>query len=942
MTDAYSKNIGLYKQGVHFVMRIIARTYMLILLAAMLTHVAAAVNFTVSVDRTTVLRGDRVAVIATLTAPKTVSGVPQVAASNAFVVQNVNTGHSQSRNIQVVNGRVEHSAAHTYRYVYTIASQTDSAFTFPALTVNIDGVDYTTRPLHFNSGGGAAYSGSTATPSGSGSSAGMGGRSEPVAPVQRSPDIRASLTMSKRTLYPGEQAILTLKIMQKASASIQTQRGYMSALEQIENAFGSAFSLNRLFTNQVTQGQERVDGELYHTFTLQYAVFGLTAGEYSIPAITFEYDEMQRAERRRSANPFFSDFFDMDFFGGGMQAIRRTTRTAPFTVTVRPLPSAAPAGFSGSVGRMTVSASVSPDTVQAGEAVTLRVTVRGNTRASNIGNPVLPDFPNSDIFPPERQTVVDTGAGGFTTRMTHRYLIIPKDAGTLTIDPITYPFFDPESGTYRIAQTAPMTVTVTPGRGGTREQTRYLTQEEILQVGHDIRYIKMPPRIRHQEERPYRAPHWYLLFPLPFLYFLFVLLYKMQTGRSSESRFKSIRQKALGTAVKELNKAGKSGTDNEFLGKVVTVIEKYISHKLAFPATGRTLEELKDELLSRKIDEQTVTGLAVLIESVNEYRFGGKQFDTQSRDKFTDQTIKFLSSMEKIVKKEKPANTSSAALLLIAAMYIFPFAASAENIGSELQEIIEFAGQDFANAKMALPTPASASNRDVNVWFQIANNFYKENLFDSALVYYAKIIDAGTRNSSVYFNMGNCYYRLMKPGMARLHYEKAAVLSPNDADIQANINFIKSIIVDRAIDSHDDAEFLTAITYNIHTMLPLETQLIILCALLFILSLLCSAILLKKGLLRLWLAYGAVLCAILTAVIGISAGYKIYALETRQYAIIMTPSLDAKNQPAGTQTLFTAHEGTKLRITKTVGDWSLVSLPNGASGWVTTSSLGRI
>ena len=861
----------------------------------------AQVTFTATTDRTAVAKGQSVAVVARLVSPKAVSGVPSPAKDGTFDVLNVNTGQSQSHNVHIVNGRYEQKREYTYTYIYTISPNVDGAFTFPALTANIDGVNYSTRPLRFNAGGGGGVSGG-------------GGSGEPV----RNPDIRATLSISKKELYPGEQATLTLKVAQRAGTPIQTQRGYMSAVEQIEKAFGGGFSLNRLFTNSVTQGQEQIGGEAYTTFTLKFSVFGLTTGEYSIPAVTFEYDEL-RQTGRRNFNPFFQDFFDMDFFGGGgTQAVRQAVRTAPFGVKVKPLPPSPPAGFAGSVGKFTLAASVEPATVPAGEALTLKLALRGNTRASNVGDPVLPDLKNCDVFTPERQTAVDTGANGFSARKTYRYLVIPKQEGTLAIPPVTYPYLDPESGTYKTARSDTIYVTVTQGKGGPKEQTRYLTQEEIRQVGQDIRYIKTPPKISHQPTRPYRAPLWYLLFPMPFLIFVFVLLYKLQSRRSGENQFKNIRQKALATAVRELNKAGKGGTDNEFLGKAATVIEKYISHKFAFPATGRTLEELKEELLSRRIDEQTVTGLTVLIEGINEYRFGGKAFNTQSRGEIVNQTIKFLSTMEKSVQKEKPSAQASTAsllsliLLLISAVLTFPMTASAAHGDKE------------------------------NGWFSAANEFYAEGSYDSALTYYTKIIDAGTKNGAVYYNMGNCYYRLSMPGLARLCYEKAAVLMPNDADIEANIKFIKSIIVDRSTDEQTEPDFLTTVLYSIHTMLPLNVQLTAACALLFALALLCSAILLKKGLARLWLAYGAVLCALLLAVVGVSAGYKIYAMESVQYAIIMAPSVDAKNQPSGTQTLFTAHEGTKLRIRNAVGEWSLVNLPNGASGWVQTSALGKI
>ncbi|MDR3012306.1 MAG: BatD family protein [Chitinispirillales bacterium] len=914
-------------------------TSILILLAAITAPVFASVNFTVRTNRATVAPGETAIVEATLVSSKAVSGgAPTPQPSDAFDVLSVNTGRSEAFSMQMGfgSGGMSGQRTYTYRYTYTITPRAAGAFTFPPLTVNIDGVDYSTRPLYFNADGNAG--------------AGTAATAEP----QRSPDVTASLTMSKRTLYQGEQAVLTFKIAQKANSPTNTQQGFTNAHEQIERAFGSGkFSLNRLFTT-VEHNQEHIDGELHHTFILRYAVFGLTSGEHTIPGITFEYDEILRLPNQRRTHSFFSDPFGTGFFGGGTQAVRRVARTAPFTVTVKPMPPGMPTGFSGSVGRFTIAAIAEPATVPAGEAITLRITLQGNTRASNVGDPILPEIRGVDLFPPEQQIAVDTGAGGLSTKKTYRYLMIPRDEGELAIGPIIYHFLDSATGTYKTVQTDPIIINVTPGRDGSREQTRRLTQEEILQVGHDIRYIKMPQRIRHQDSHPYRAPHWYLFFPMPFMIFLFALIYKSHSRRSDENIFKSIRQKALANAVRELNKASKScSSDNVFLGKASIVIEKYISNKLAFPATGRTLEELKDELLSRKIDEHTVTGLTVLIEGINEYRFGGKAFDTQSRSDVINQTIIFLSTMERTVKKEKTSAPSSPVsalivLSLITAAAIFPVAASTENSdyenAPELSTEISYPENEKTQTLPIAPITQTftSTNEKNDTWFRIGNEFYAAGLYDSALTYYARIVDAGIKNSSVYFNMGNCYHRLRNQGMARLYYERAAVLSPNDADIQANINFIKSIIVDRVTEDQSGYDFLSTVMYNIHTLLSLKNQLILLCVLLFILSLLCSAILLKKGLARLWFAYGAVLCALLITIVGASAGYKIYAIETRQYAIVMTHSVDAQNQPAGGQTLFIVHEGTKLRINETVGEWSLVSLPNGSSGWVTTSSLGKI
>jgi len=93
---------------------------------------------------------------------------------------------------------------------------------------------------------------------------------------------------------------------------------------------------------------------------------------------------------------------------------------------------------------------------------------------------------------------------------------------------------------------------------------------------------------------------------------------------------------------------------------------------------------------------------------------------------------------------------------------------------------------------------------------------------------------------------------------------------------------------------------------------------------------------------RLWLIYLASLVVLVTAGLGASAGIKIYNSERVEYAIVLSTSLDAKNEPNGSKVIFTVHEGAKFRVHKTINDWSFVSLPTGLSGWVQNSSIGKI
>ena len=227
-----------------------------------------------------------------------------------------------------------------------------------------------------------------------------------------------------------------------------------------------------------------------------------------------------------------------------------------------------------------------------------------------------------------------------------------------------------------------------------------------------------------------------------------------------------------------------------------------------------------------------------------------------------------------------------------------------------------------------------------SLWFENANRFYENEQYDSAAVYYSKVISSGVENSAAYYNLGNTMYRLKKKGLALLNYEKAAKLSPDDPDIINNIKFVNLNIVDRV--PVIERTFFSAIIYKLHMMASLNTQLWIIFGFLLTLSIFFALYLFVSRNIRLWLIYLSSLLIICTTALGISAGIKIHAEEKLKYAIVLESAVDAKNRPKGDKILFTVHEGTKLQIRKTMDGWSLVNLPNGIAGWIENNSFGII
>jgi hypothetical protein len=614
---------------------LINRSILAFFIAIAVANVASAqVRFTSTTQRTRIAMGEQALVTAQLVTGKNLGSiaVPAVASNEMFTVLRTDQRQSSNSSIQIINGQASQKTEIIYNFLYVITPKSSGSFSFPALEVDVGGTKYQTEPIQFTVS------------------------NEQVKNV----DVKAILQLSKKTMYVGEQLILTFKLARRAAASVDLQNSFSSALlAKIEEAYGSSFALTRLFTNQVASGNEMIDGEAYNVYFLKYSAVPLNTGKVTIPSIPVEYSELQQ-NRRRRADPFFDDFFNSDFFGGGVEAIAKTTMSNMLSIDVKSLPTPAPSGYSGSVGNFDLTAEVSPTTTPAGESVTLKIGLRGNTRPGSVGELTLPKIDECEAFKPERQVFADTSQStGISTRQNYKYLLIPRQQGTLTIPSIVYSYFDPESGTYKTTSSQPISIVVTEGKEGAKPQTRYLTQEEIREVGQDIRYIKTGVKIKNQSRFPHRNPVFVVLLPIPFILFIFSVLYSVQASRKVLNAERNTRKKASSLALRKLAQLKKQGTSlpaAQFLGKIAEILEHFISEKFGFAATGRTLDELKAELQTRTNSQDTITDLASFMEMLDSYRFGGMTFNDASRNTIIEKAGVFLSKIEKDSIREKKSS----------------------------------------------------------------------------------------------------------------------------------------------------------------------------------------------------------------------------------------------------------------------------------------------
>ena len=136
--------------------------------------------------------------------------------------------------------------------------------------------------------------------------------------------------------------------------------------------------------------------------------------------------------------------------------------TARATVNVKPLPPA-PAGsppFSGVVGRLELSAKLDRAELETGQAAsfTLRATSTGNLQSLEPPALALPEGLRS--FPPTRESEEKLLGGRLESTVRWRYVLLADRPGRFAIPAVEMTYFDPASGAYRSAGTAPIEVGV--------------------------------------------------------------------------------------------------------------------------------------------------------------------------------------------------------------------------------------------------------------------------------------------------------------------------------------------------------------------------------------------------------------------------------------------------------------------------------------------------
>lgn len=211
---------------------------------------------------------------------------------------------------------------------------------------------------------------------------------------------------------------------------------------------------------------------------------------------------------------------------------------------------------------------------------------------------------------------------------------------------------------------------------------------------------------------------------------------------------------------------------------------------------------------------------------------------------------------------------------------------------------------------------------------------YTQENYEEAIQKYESILTNYGESSQIYYNLGNAYYKAGHIASAILNYERALLLDPGDRDIRFNLQLARQ----RAVDKIEPVGefFLKRWFHSIGDRGATDSWaklgifsflLFIGCLLLFFFS---RWVRMKKvGF------YLGIVFLVIVIFSNIFARNQKNELINRTEAIVFSPTVTVKSSPDASGTdLFILHEGTKVSIKSTLGEWNEIESEDGNVGWM--------
>jgi tetratricopeptide (TPR) repeat protein len=227
---------------------------------------------------------------------------------------------------------------------------------------------------------------------------------------------------------------------------------------------------------------------------------------------------------------------------------------------------------------------------------------------------------------------------------------------------------------------------------------------------------------------------------------------------------------------------------------------------------------------------------------------------------------------------------------------------------------------------------AAARGASTEDLWETANKAYQAGKFEEAKSDYLQLLYARTYSPSVFYNLGNAWWKLGQRGRAVLNYRRTLILEPTSADAEANLRLALQQT------GQDPPSDLSEALARYADLYPYIDTIALWIAIFGVI--IWSSV---RGQLRDF-AQAAVLLAAITFIL--SFGLTLWigrGDKDPQGAIILPASVDLKIGPAHSARIAeTVGEGQQVTILKERGEWIQCRSQAGVVGWIQNSAAERI
>lgn len=222
--------------------------------------------------------------------------------------------------------------------------------------------------------------------------------------------------------------------------------------------------------------------------------------------------------------------------------------------------------------------------------------------------------------------------------------------------------------------------------------------------------------------------------------------------------------------------------------------------------------------------------------------------------------------------------------------------------------------------------------------FRQANQLYENGEFSKALSTY-ETIESGCAHWKLFYNMGNCHYKLENYIKSKIYYLKARKLKPFHPSIEKNLSIVNGIVAPELAERKVD--FVGRVVLKIESFIGINLVSVFLLIMVFLLNGFILLLIIRGR--RKFLLYGISFSLIITLVVFGYHQYRIKKWHTRDTAVIIQPDSQLRSGPGENNTvLFKLNPGVDVRILEQSRNWARVAATSQIAGWIQMENLDLI